>query len=262
MRVGLLSLICLLAPLLASCRFGIPAGGQPAAGVNLPHTSSSPSSSTTRAGSRSYVVRGKRYVVLASARGFAQRGVASWYGKKFHSRQTSNGETYNMYAMTAAHKTLPLPTWVEVKNLENGRTIRVRVNDRGPFVDDRIIDLSYAAANELGMVTKGTAEVEIRALEHRNASAGAQQPVGPLHAAEVDEDLFVQIAAFGAEDSARALAEKLRTEGLEARLFRFSNASGVLYRVRIGPQNSVAEAEQILARVQGLGYGSAQIVFQ
>ncbi len=112
-----------------------------------------------------YTVAGRTYRVMKSSRGFVEEGVASWYGRKFHGRRTSSGEPYDMFAMTAAHKTLPLPTYVEVENLDNGRRAVVRVNDRGPFKNDRIIDLSYAAAARLGVTETGTARVRIRAIE-------------------------------------------------------------------------------------------------
>lgn len=121
----------------------------------------------------SYVVFGKRYRTLPSSKGFVQRGIASWYGRKFHGRKTSNGETYDMYTMSAAHKRLPIPTYVRVKNLENGRSVVVRVNDRGPFHDNRIIDLSYAAASRIGMLGKGTALVEVSAIDPRAPSRPA-----------------------------------------------------------------------------------------
>lgn len=113
----------------------------------------------------SYRVLGKSYRVLQSNAGFVQRGGASWYGTKFHGRKTSNGERYDMYAISAAHKTLPIPTYLRVTNVENGRSLTVRVNDRGPFHSDRIIDLSYAAAAKLGYADKGTTQVEIRAID-------------------------------------------------------------------------------------------------
>jgi len=116
---------------------------------------------------KSYVVFGKRYYTKTSRKGHVERGLASWYGKKFHGRRTSSGERYNMYAMTAAHKTLPLPTYVRVTNLTNGRSTVVRVNDRGPFYGNRIIDLSYSAARKLGMAAKGVEMVEIRAIDPR-----------------------------------------------------------------------------------------------
>ncbi|MBS1202167.1 MAG: rare lipoprotein, partial [Chromatiaceae bacterium] len=113
----------------------------------------------------SYVVRGKRYHTKESSAGHVERGLASWYGKQFHGRKTSSGERYDMYAMTAAHKTLPLPTYARVTNLENGRSAVVKVNDRGPFHGPRVIDLSYSAAQKLGVVQKGTAMVEVRAID-------------------------------------------------------------------------------------------------
>lgn len=116
----------------------------------------------------SYEVFGKRYYTLKSSQDFVQRGIASWYGKKFHGRRTSSGEEYNMYAMTAAHKELPLPSYVQVTNLKNGKQIVVRVNDRGPFHDNRVIDLSYAAATKLGIVKQGTGLVEVRVLDPLN----------------------------------------------------------------------------------------------
>jgi rare lipoprotein A len=120
----------------------------------------------------SYVVFGKRYRTKASSTGHVERGVASWYGKKFHGRKTSNGERYDMYAMTAAHKSLPLPTYAKVTNLENGRTAVVRINDRGPFHGARVIDLSYAAASKLGVVRKGTAFVEVKAIDSSKPASG------------------------------------------------------------------------------------------
>lgn len=125
----------------------------------------------------SYVVFGKRYHVLDTARGFRERGIASWYGSKFHGRDTSSGEVYNMYNMTAAHKHLPLPTFVQVSNLDNGKSLVVKVTDRGPFVDDRIIDLSYAAAAKLGVLDSGTANVEIVAISENIEPQVASQAV-------------------------------------------------------------------------------------
>lgn len=119
-------------------------------------------------GTNSYVTFNKRYHVLSSSRGYRERGIASWYGTQFHGRTTSNGETYNMFAMTAAHKTLPLPTYVKVTNLRNKKSVVVKVNDRGPFHDNRIIDLSYAAAAKLGMLGKGTAQVEVESVDPRD----------------------------------------------------------------------------------------------
>jgi rare lipoprotein A len=132
----------------------------------------------------SYEVFGRRYRVLDSSTGFVERGTASWYGRKFHGRKTSNGETYDMFRMTAAHKHLPLPTYARVTNLDNGRSVVVRINDRGPFHGNRIIDLSYAAAGRLGMLANGTARVEVRAIDParpttRVAASAAAVPARP-----------------------------------------------------------------------------------
>lgn len=145
----------------------------------------------------SYAVNGRQYEVLRSASGYKTRGMASWYGTKFHNRRTSSGDEYDMYAMTAAHKTLPLPSYVRVKNLKNGREAVVKVNDRGPFHADRVIDLSYAAATKLGLLPHGTAPVEIEAL-NVNAPGGA-------HAAHY----YVQAGAFDSQAFANALKNKL-----------------------------------------------------
>ena len=136
----------------------------PAPGAR-PRSSPAPAGARSDAG-RSYEVFGQRYRVLNSADGYRERGVASWYGEAFHGRPTASGETYDMYALSAAHRTLPLHTWVEVSNLDNGRQLVLRVNDRGPFADveSRILDLSYGAARELGVVGAGLARVEVRAL--------------------------------------------------------------------------------------------------
>lgn len=134
----------------------------------------------TRAGNPdTYVVFGKRYYVKRANGNFRSRGIASWYGRKFHGRKTSNGETYNMYAMTAAHKTLRIPAYVKVTNLENGRIIVVRVNDRGPFVNNRIIDLSYAAAHKLGITRKGTGLVKIAVVKPGQIGLPVSKPSGP-----------------------------------------------------------------------------------
>jgi len=162
--------ILTVAGALAGCSvFGYPGGAPPATVAPTeaaPERSSQPAAEprSARGNPREYEVFGVRYRVLDSAEGYDETGVASWYGSEFHGRSTSSGEPYDMNAMTAAHRTLPLPTYVEVTNLENGRVAVVRVNDRGPFHGERLIDLSYAAALELGIVASGTARVRVRAL--------------------------------------------------------------------------------------------------
>ncbi|CEK10683.1 septal ring lytic transglycosylase RlpA family protein [Legionella hackeliae] len=140
-----------------------------------------------------YAVEGRTYQVLKNSSGYKTRGIASWYGTKFHKQRTSSGDNYDMYAMTAAHKTLPLPTYVRVKNLNNGRTAIVKVNDRGPFRNDRVIDLSYAAATKLGLLPNGTAPVEIEALNTGKRVA----------------HYYVQAGAFNSQALANALQSKL-----------------------------------------------------
>lgn len=163
-----------------------------------------------------YAVYGKTYKVMSSSSGYKTRGIASWYGTKFHKKRTSSGETYNMYAMTAAHKTLPLPTYVRVKNLANGRETVVKVNDRGPFHSDRIIDLSYAAAAKLGVFPRGTAPVEIEALT-----------VGK-HVAHY----YVQAGVFSSEALANALRVRLAKLTPSPVLVVKSNQH---YVVKVGP---------------------------
>ncbi|MEE8343371.1 MAG: septal ring lytic transglycosylase RlpA family protein, partial [Gammaproteobacteria bacterium] len=137
----------------------------------IPDAVPRPEPHSRRGNSDHYSAFGKHYYVLKSSHGFVQKGIASWYGAKFHRRRTANGERYNMYAMTAAHPSLPIPTYVRVTNLTNNRTVVVRVNDRGPFVDNRVIDLSYVAAAKLGMLKKGTALVEVRAIDPHQTQA-------------------------------------------------------------------------------------------
>jgi len=159
----------------------------------------------------SYVVRGKRYHVMASSRGYVERGIASWYGKKFHGHRTSSGETFDMYAMTAAHKTLPLPSYVSVTNLKNGRRVVVRVNDRGPFHPNRIIDLSYAAARKLGIAGHGTALVEVRALEPGRPAAQQATATPPApRPAGAQYRLFLQVGAFVSRHNAEQLQARLQ----------------------------------------------------
>jgi rare lipoprotein A len=199
-----------------------------------------------------YTVLGKRYFVLPNSDGYLERGVASWYGPGFHAQSTSNGERYDMYAMTAAHKTLPLPAYVQVTNLQNGRSVTVRVNDRGPFKDGRIIDLSYTAASKLGMLKAGTAFVEVRAVSAREQtkhSAGA-----PANA------LFVQAGAFSTEANATKLVGQLRAQGVANANVRADQVNGqTLYRVRVGPIPTVPEFDRVLARLKKLGLSDARL---
>lgn len=210
----------------------------------------------------SYEVFGKRYYVLDTNEGFRQKGEASWYGSKFHGQRASSGETYNMYAMTAAHKTLPLPTYVEVTNLKNRRKAIVKVNDRGPFHDGRIIDLSYAAATKLGVVATGTAPVEIRVVGNGTdktrdgAAAGVEDKY-------VDDNgkLYVQIAAFETEENALKLISDLRRKNFQsARIHVENNKGKLLYRVRIGPVPTDNVAEKVVAQLKEINLNNAKII--
>ena len=201
----------------------------------------------------SYVVFGRTYHVQRKRTAYVERGIASWYGSKFHGRRTSSGETYNMYRFTAAHKTLPLPSFVRVTNLDNGRSLVVRVNDRGPFKDDRLIDLSYAAAARLGFADQGTARVEVRAV-------GPGIPA-PTRAAATPEpgQLWLQAGAFRDPDNAERLRRRLAEAGLDpVEVLRVSTDGDPLFRVRVGPIGSEQRAAEVARRLQSLGIGPPQ----
>ncbi len=215
-----------------------------------------------------YDVLGKRYYVLSSSVGYLERGVASWYGPGFHKVRTSIGEPYDMYAMTAAHTTLPLPTYVRVTNLQNGRSVVVRVNDRGPFVNNRIIDLSYTAAAKLDMLRNGTAIVEVRSIEPETSIAPAElarvaatevPPAAPPRAA-ANTTFFVQAGAFSDPSNADRLAEKLRGGGYGTVFVRENEIAGRrMFRVRIGPISSVEEFDRIVAALARGGISDAHL---
>ncbi len=206
----------------------------------------------------SYEVNGKTYFVMKSAKGFTQRGIASWYGKKFHGRKTSSGEDYDMYAMTAAHKTLPIPIYVEVTNLDNGRKAIVRVNDRGPFHSGRIIDLSYAAAIRLGVAKTGTAHVKIQVVGEKGEPNRAP-PVEPPVAS--GNQIYVQVAAFATEENALEYLGKLQGEGFsEVRLHVESRKGKTLYRIRIGPLPTTYVAKQLLVQLNRRNHHNLKII--
>lgn len=209
----------------------------------------------------SYEVLGKRYHVMDSSHGYVERGIASWYGRKFHGRRTSSGETYDMYAMTAAHKSLPLPTYVKVLNLRNGREIIVKVNDRGPFHDNRIIDLSYVAAAKLGIIENGTGLVEVRAINPRNY----REDEGRIRqvAARVTNEagFYIQVGAFTQILNAVNLRDRLASISLGT--VHISEAvvdDTQVYRVRIGPIMKVDVADRIVARLGRYGVFEHHII--
>jgi rare lipoprotein A len=222
-----------------------------------------------------YDVFGKRYFVLSSSVGYVERGVASWYGPGFHKVRTSTGEQYDMFGMTAAHKTLPLPAYVRVTNLQNGRNVVVRVNDRGPFVGNRIIDLSYTAAAKLGMLRNGTAFVEVRTIDSSvpaTATAAASAPAsaasapadgGAAGAAVSKPTLFVQAGAFSDPANAERLAEKLRGGSYGKVFVRDDQLGGRrMYRVRIGPVPDVAEFDRVVAALGRAGISDAHLALE
>jgi len=209
-----------------------------------------------------YKVMGQTYKVMDSSHGYQERGVASWYGKKFHGRMTSNQEPYDMYGMTAAHKTLPLPTYVRVRNLKNNRSIVVRVNDRGPFIDNRLIDLSYSAALKLDMVQAGTGLVEVTAISYDEpAPRRTTSTNGNTPRAEPASDIFVQVGAFGELKNARRRFSLLRDSGFRSTFVHTDkNVSPTLYRVRIGPISDVTQYDSIVAQLQRLGISETHLV--
>lgn len=249
----------------------------------------------SRGGNKSpYRVFGKQYWVMPSSLGYAETGIASWYGSKFHGHQTSNGEIYNMFTMTAAHKSLPIPTYVKVTNLDNGRHVIVRVNDRGPFHDDRLIDLSYAAATKLGYAKQGTARVRVEAIDPvawqrdnrppakpvpvtlqangtvaqtaikpSEAKPAAQAATQTLPTAALTEGnkIVLQVGAFANFDSAQRLKQQLqRLTGEDVMIYLDQQQEPNLHKVHIGPVMNLTVAQQLRELVGRNGYGSALIL--
>jgi rare lipoprotein A len=189
-----------------------------------------------------YKVLGKWYQPLPHSEGFQQRGIASWYGREFHGKKTSNGEIYNMYAMTAAHKTLPLGTHVRVNNLENNRSAVVRINDRGPFVRGRIIDLSYAAADDIGIVDSGTARVEVVALGKPTSTGGTATA---YTAQDYSHGNFTfQVGAFVYRENAERQKRQLEQKYKNAHITVYDRGDQIFYRVRVGRFTTLEEAIQ------------------
>ena len=227
----------------------------------------------------SYEVWGKTYHVLPSAEGYKERGGASWYGAKFHGHKTSNGETYNMYEMSAAHKSLPLPTYAKVTNLDNGRSVIVRINDRGPFHEGRIIDLSYAAAKKLGYYSSGIAHVEVEAITvaPNSTHGAAPAPAATSNPVETAKPLangygyYVQVGAFSTESAAQQLKQRVDAETKEglfattaavssSNVKTASDAEKVFHRVRLGPFYDLRQAEQLLKQLTASKVGSPMII--
>lgn len=212
----------------------------------------------SRTGNRPYQALGKTYYPMSVADGYRERGVASWYGRKFHGKRTSSGESYNMYAMTAAHRTLPLPSYVRVQNLRNGREVIVKVNDRGPFLHNRVIDLSYVAAHKLGIVATGTGLVEVSVVPPGGPTSAPRPTTVAASPQSVDPLLFVQFGAFALRNNAEAMRHRLR--GLYAQPVRVTSDRDRLYRVRLGPLSSVEAVDDVIGRAQRYGYDPLMII--
>lgn len=267
--------LLLAAVLLAAC-----SGGQP-----LPPSASQAIVNPERSARGNppfYEVFGERYYVLDTSDGFRETGVASWYGRDFHGKPTSSGEIYDMRQLTAAHKTLPIPTWVEVTNLSNGRQVIVKVNDRGPFVDDRVIDLSQRAAEELDMIRTGTARVRVRALgapaaappllaasppEPARESQGGFSIISEAQADSVSASdrafrpLYVQVGAFADRNNAARLVDRLKDEGFrDSFVLTTGQGRERLHRVRIGPIDDSSEFDRIRADLRAAGVYDSRLV--
>ncbi len=211
----------------------------------------------------SYVVFGRRYHTLKDGRGYSERGIASWYGSKFHGRRTSSGEPYDMYAMTAAHKSLPLPSYARITNLRNNRSVIVRVNDRGPFHDNRLIDLSYTAAWKLGIVGEGTGLVEVTAIDP-TAPPPAIDPEAPKpNPIRGLPELFLQVGAFGNAGNADRLKQRIE-EQLQVKVLieESTGAATPVYRVQVGPIASVELADHLTQRLDQLGIRDPHVVIR
>lgn len=213
-----------------------------------------------------YEVDGVVYHVLSTGEGYMQVGTASWYGQKFHGRRTSSGDVYDMYQFTAAHKTLPLPSYARVTNIDTGNSVVVKINDRGPFKKDRIIDLSYAAAKKLKFAESGTARVEVQVLASPGGPQRAANPDGeleipPMTRQRDNANLYVQVGAFADEMRADTLASRLREHFRQPISLTPVNVNGQkLQRVRIGPLKDARAAEAILSQLKQYSFGTPRVV--
>ncbi|MFI4957067.1 MAG: septal ring lytic transglycosylase RlpA family protein [Gammaproteobacteria bacterium] len=196
----------------------------------------------------SYKALGREYKVWDTHLGYEEEGIASWYGTKFHGKRTSSGEAYDMYSMTAAHKNLPIPSYVRVTNLDNNKSTVVRVNDRGPFATGRIIDLSYAAAAKLGILNMGTGRVKVEAIDAKNHPK--RLPEAP---AVAQEPVYVQVAAFSNQHNAQQLVEQIKNH--TDKLVKIDPHSS-LYRVHVGPFGSESELNAFKNLMSSMNLGS------
>jgi len=239
-RLGRFGICCLLMAFVLSCARDVPPPKKP------PHYP------------KPYRVFGKWYQPIPDATGFREKGIASWYGSDFHGRKTSNGEIYNMYAMTAAHKTLPLGTHVRVRNLSNQREMLVRINDRGPFVRGRVIDLSYTGAKKIGIVGPGTAPVEVVALGV--SAPGGKQGDSPRAFVPVDiyaGNFTIQVGAFSRHENADRLKKRLEQNYENVQIIPFDKGGETFYRVRVGKFTDLKKAEATETALINNGFSDA-----
>jgi rare lipoprotein A len=230
----------------ASPRYEQGRAADPAAYAALPYTQ------------RPYKVFGVWYYPISNAAGFEEQGFASWYGPGFHGKKTSNGEVYDMHELTAAHKILPLGTHVRVTRTDTGKSVVVRLNDRGPFVDKRIIDLSYTAARKLDMIGSGTAPVRIEVLQGQ-----VREPREQAHAAPTVRnpvEFTVPVGDYAAPEQAEAVSERLAAEGLQVRIVPVHASQGLVYRVCVGAFSDLIEAQISAAHLRAAGYAEAHVV--
>jgi rare lipoprotein A len=208
---------------------------------------------------KSYVALGSRYHVLKSSQGFKETGLASWYGTQFHAVRTSSGERYDMYKMTAAHKTLPLPTYIRITNLKTGKTIIVKVNDRGPFVDNRIIDLSFVAAKKLGVTGHGTALVKIEAIDPKHPNMlSAQKEKTSLPIPSQHTQIYLQLGAFASKSNTIQLQQQIeKITSLSTHIVSINHSGQTLYKVQIGPLSGVPEVDNLTRTFKQKGLGKA-----
>jgi len=208
-----------------------------------------------------YSINGKRYRTLSSSKGYKKRGVASWYGAKFDGKATACGERYDMYKYTAAHKTLPLPSYVNVKNLTNGKSVIVKINDRGPFVDSRIIDLSYAAAKKIDMLTEGTAFVRVTSVSEAEAAQSIKKNNKSIFSTNIFEKIvsrnknkiLIQVGAFTEEKGAQELKKRVTNIGVKSVFInRARSGRRMFYRVRVGPITNAESYEDTIKKLTSL----------
>lgn len=230
-----------------------------------------------------YTILGKTYRLMPDERAYSERGMASWYGFKFNGERTSNGEVYDMFAMTGAHKTLPIPSYVRVTNLDNRNSVIVRINDRGPFHDGRIIDLSYAAAQRLGITRMGTGRVEVEVIvpeddprppllarkrdsgTSNKAKAGLVAPadMGAKSAnSKLPDGTYLQIAAFGVEKSAKEFAASVKRKLSFPVVISAVKSPSALYRVRLGPFKDAHSIQNARTELEKIAISEVHVVYQ